>query len=53
MYRWTVEEHMSFKKPGIPDLLKKEGLGKGKKTQMEKRIQQNEYTEGVKQSNCS
>ena len=44
---------MSFKKPGIPDLLKKEGLGKGKKTQMEKRIQQNEYTEGVKQSNCS
>lgn len=44
---------MSFKKPRIPELLKKEGLGKGKKTHMEKRMLQNEYTEGVKQPKCS
>lgn len=31
---------MSFKKPGIPEVLKKEVLGKGKKTQLEKRMLQ-------------
>lgn len=31
---------MSFKRPGIPEVLKKEVLGKGKKTQLERRMLQ-------------